>query len=376
MAVREDNFCPIWGKEGDDREDKVAFVNIRTEKGDLYSSYVYSPRAGGIFQADRLNLTKKYLQKLTPREKANLSYRIYRHNWNLGLLRPRDPQRRGDVCLGTLAGSASTDHILQVTEDAGTGGLLDQPPAEERLLSFVREWLWQQDHNQSDSRFLKAAAACATMSDYVEFKDAIRRNKWILQTGTIPDLQNIHFLEPHIVPLNLEARLWIEKQEREQGVGKQGFVAMSFDASLNSVYEHGFRLAIKAAGYEPHRIDDDPNHSDNLVDRILAAIRQSRFVVADFTCNAVQDEQGHTIYLDCGGVYYEAGFAYGKGIPVIYTCHQNVVDKLHFDIRQLNHLLWENKPDLARKLQARIERQFGRGPGVPHSAHREERHNE
>ena len=36
---------------------------------------------------------------LTSREKANLSYRIYRYNWDQGLLNPRDPQQpRLDIC--------------------------------------------------------------------------------------------------------------------------------------------------------------------------------------------------------------------------------------------------------------------------------------
>lgn len=353
-VANEAMSCPIWGET----TDPVRFSYTKQINGFPYSPLIYSPRAGGIYQAGPTNRILvsilEYLHTLTPRERANLSYRIYKHNWNMGLLRPRSPRNRQDVCLAILSDPAPLEGILQVTQEIGINGLLNQPPAEERLLSFVREWLWQQDHGQSNLPFLYAASACVTEIDYAEFTDALRHYQW-LRADTNPQ---------HIFP-NLAARLWVEQQERAQGSGKQGFVAMWFDEDLRSAYEHGFKQAIKAAGYDPRRIDDDPNHSDNLVDRILAEIRQSRFVVADFTCGMEENRQGNKIYLDRGGIYYEAGFAYGQGIPVIYTCRQDLVDKLHFDIRQLNHLLWKDEQDLARKLQARIESQFGRGPVVP-----------
>ena len=355
MVAIEMMPCPIWGGE---IGGQVHFL-AQNRYGDyIYSPLVYSPRAGGIFQAGPtdqiIDLILEYLHTLTPRERANLSYRIYKHNWNMGLLRPRSPRNRQNVCLAVLSGSTSTEGILPVTQKMGLDGLLNQPPAGERLLSFVREWLWQQDHGQSNLSFLYAASACVTEIDYAEFMDALRLYGWLRTDTDSPGSF-----------LNLAARQWVEQQEHEQGSGKQGFVAMWFDEDLRSAYEHGFNQAIKAAGYDPRRIDDDPNHSDNLVDRILAEIRQSRFVVADFTCGIEENKQGNKIYLDRGGVYYEAGFAYGQGIPVIYTCRQDLVGKLHFDIRQLNHLLWKDEQDLARKLQARIESQFGRGPVVP-----------
>ena len=69
------------------------------------------------------------------------------------------------------------------------------------------------------------------------------------------------------------------------------------------------------------------------------------FLVADFT----HGEGGAR-----GGVYFEAGFAYGLGIPVIYTCRADMVDKLHFDTRQYAHILWERSEDLRDALRNRI----------------------
>jgi hypothetical protein len=46
-----------------------------------------------------------------------------------------------------------------------------------------------------------------------------------------------------------------------------------------------------------------------------------------------------------GGVYYEAGFAHGLGKEVIWTCREDVIDHIHFDTRQYNHITW-NENDL------------------------------
>ncbi|MBZ0167218.1 MAG: nucleoside 2-deoxyribosyltransferase, partial [Candidatus Omnitrophica bacterium] len=55
------------------------------------------------------------------------------------------------------------------------------------------------------------------------------------------------------------------------------------------------------------------------------------------------------------GVYFEAGFAYGLGIPVIWCCREDNIKKLHFDTRQYNHLLWSNAKELKNKLISRIK---------------------
>ena len=135
----------------------------------------------------------------------------------------------------------------------------------------------------------------------------------------------------------------------------QCFVAMWFDDSMNEVYEKGFRAAIQAAGYTPLRIDQKPDLIGAIDDAIIAEIRRSRFVVADFTHGASGAR---------GGVYYEAGFARGLGLPVIFTCRKDMIDEAHFDTRQFNHILWEpeNPEDLRKQLTNRIEAAIGQGP--------------
>ena len=62
----------------------------------------------------------------------------------------------------------------------------------------------------------------------------------------------------------------------------QGFVAMWFDSSMDDAYRQGFEPAIRESGHTPLRIDRK-EHINKIDDEIIAEIRRSRFVVADFT---------------------------------------------------------------------------------------------
>ena len=133
------------------------------------------------------------------------------------------------------------------------------------------------------------------------------------------------------------------------------FVAMWFDDSMKDARENGFRPAVKAAGYTPSIIDEKPDLIGKIDDAIVAEIRRSRFIVADFT---------HGTTGARGGVYYEAGFAQGLGLPVIFTCRKDMIDKVHFDTRQFSHIVWENPEDLCKRLTDKIVASIGEGPNL------------
>ena len=130
------------------------------------------------------------------------------------------------------------------------------------------------------------------------------------------------------------------------------FVAMWFNCSLTDAWERGIEPAIRDVGYKPVRIDRK-EHLNKIDDEIIAEISKSRFVVADFTHGADGAR---------GGVYYEAGFAHGLNIPVIFSCKKDVMDKVHFDTRQYNHIVWETAGELRKKLTNRIAAVIGEGP--------------
>jgi len=127
-----------------------------------------------------------------------------------------------------------------------------------------------------------------------------------------------------------------------------GFVAMWFTDGMREIYDNAFAPAIRAAGYFPIRVDSI-EHIGRIDDEIISQIRRAKFLVADFT--------GHR-----AGVYFEAGFALGLGKPVIWTCRQDQIDQLHFDIRQYNCIVWDTSENLQTRLSTRISATIGDGP--------------
>ena len=154
-----------------------------------------------------------------------------------------------------------------------------------------------------------------------------------------------------ITEITPAGHLRYEELQARQPASAQGFVAMWFDETMRDAYIGGFEVGIRNAGYDPLRVDW-VEHVGKIDDEIISQIRRSRFVVADFTGQR-------------GGVYFEAGFALGLNLPVFWTCRQNQIDELHFDIRQFNCIDWTEPPELADKLQKRIEAVIGAGPLKP-----------
>lgn len=147
---------------------------------------------------------------------------------------------------------------------------------------------------------------------------------------------------------------------------KQAFVAMWFNTDENikeckynmqKVYTQAIEPAISQSKdkYTAMKIDCK-EHCNDINDEMIAEIRKSKFLIADLT--------GYR-----GGVYFEAGFAYGLGIPVIYTCNSNWLDTIkdntgkiiregvHFDLSHRNMILWDydNLDEFKNALRKRIE---------------------
>ena len=369
--------CPLWGEP--------LTISPITAEG-VY--LVYSPRAGGVYGLGRewgirarSGWCIDQLRQASCRQKANLSHWIYRQNLKSGLLRPPEatPESRHHVLdwgweANRLAAAPCLDPETVKAQYARTPSALD------RRLTLLNELLLQQDLPRPPDEtklhrvcrdyegFRAAAAATTSAAEELEFRKHIEAKGWAIFPS-----QHLHrtpqgkFIYPPAT-CTLDARMWVEEQLREHSRGQQVFVAMWFDECLKKeVYEGGFKQGIELAGYDAKRTDDDTLHSDKLDDRVMADIRQSHIVVADFTCEqftreGVDQPEG----LPNGNVHYEAGFAHGLGLPVIYTCHEDCKDYLRFDTRQINHIFWTDAADLARQLQARLEGQFGRGT-VQHS---------
>jgi hypothetical protein len=126
------------------------------------------------------------------------------------------------------------------------------------------------------------------------------------------------------------------------------FVAMSFSGAMRTLFDEAIQPAVRAARYEPFRIDRK-EHANSIDDEIIGGIRKSRFMVADFT------EQR-------AGVYFEAGLMMGLGRTVIWMCDKNELEKVHFDVRQRNFIDWDSVDDAKLRLYKRILAIEGEGP--------------
>ncbi|SPH24379.1 hypothetical protein DEA8626_03430 [Defluviimonas aquaemixtae] len=154
------------------------------------------------------------------------------------------------------------------------------------------------------------------------------------------------------IRLSPKGHLRLDKLEGENRESHRAFVAMWFSPEMKDTFTMGIKPAIERCGYQAIRIDD-VEHVGKIDDRIIAEIRRSRFVVADFTSEPNKPR---------GGVYFEAGFAYGLSIPVIWTCREDLISQVHFDTRQYNHITWATPEELAQKLENRILAVIGEGP--------------
>jgi hypothetical protein len=90
----------------------------------------------------------------------------------------------------------------------------------------------------------------------------------------------------------------LERSERNGADSVNGFIAMRFHETRNAAKD-AIKDAISNAGYVPVRLDE-VEHVNRIDDEIVARIRQSKFLVADFTDQS-------------NGVYFEAGFMLGLG---------------------------------------------------------------
>ena len=195
---------------------------------------------------------------------------------------------------------------------------------------------------------LQAASYCTDNREFAHLLGAMRGEEFLEQ----------HQSGNAAIRLTLNGYRRAQELQRAYSASTQAFVAMWFDDSMTKIYEQAIEPAIKEAGYVPARIDrgDHSEYNGEINDEIIAQIRASKFLVADFTTEPPENARG--------GVYYEAGFAHGLNKPVIFMCREDVIEEIHFDTRQYNHIVWKNDTmeDLKKRLKERIEATMGRGP--------------
>jgi hypothetical protein len=143
-----------------------------------------------------------------------------------------------------------------------------------------------------------------------------------------------------IYPFSIAVKGWVEIESQiAKNSLSQVFIAMRFHESTDLARD-AIKKAIRHSSLNPLRIDEK-EHINQISTEIQYEIKNSGLVIADVTG---QNQ----------GVYYESGYAMGLNIPVIWCCRSDEGDKLHFDTRQYNHILWRDEEDLYSRLKDRI----------------------
>lgn len=307
--------CPIWG----------AGSKVKCYVFNAIGSNVYwSARAGGAFSfSDSLEVCLSNYIK-TETDKIILSRWIFDQN-QLG----KNPQ----------IFSGNIESILQVGDISASDKLNRLLELHDILSERPSIGLWASgfviDNANEISALRQAGANLGTTIDY----------HWLRDAAVKEGLLEVHkYGRCNYTRLTPEGISRITHNERSSK-SHQAFVAMWFDGQMDSAYENAILEAVNATGHSAYRVDKDNSHSDQITNKILAEIKQSKFLIADFT---------HGPDGARGGVYFEAGYALGLGIPVLWLIRKDDVSKMHFDTNHYPHIVWETEKQLKEQLEAAI----------------------
>jgi nucleoside 2-deoxyribosyltransferase len=132
------------------------------------------------------------------------------------------------------------------------------------------------------------------------------------------------------------------------------FVAMAFDHNdTDSIFQQ-MKRTLGEIGVSVRRVDRI-EHNDDIDDRIILEIKQADFVIADLTYARPS-------------VYFEAGYAQGRPVPVVYTARKDHFQsrsddshgnfRVHFDLQMRNIIAWARPGDamFAKHLKTRVHK--------------------
>jgi len=205
----------------------------------------------------------------------------------------------------------------------------------------------------------KTICWCKNVNEFVSLVDEAKKLNHI-------DLLTIGN-EYHIRAITFSGRKYIETEDNINS--NKVFMAFHFTDEMKRQFEDTIKRAVSDASenkLEAIRVSSSTTDYDTKIDdELIAMIKSSKAVIADFTGNRT-------------AVYYEAGFAMGLGIPVIWTCKDSDIPKgeigygeftdekeikrfkkhidlLSFDTRQYPHIIWKDKEDLYKQVVNRLK---------------------
>lgn len=325
--------CPIWGTPAEG----LMLTND--------SWIIDSPRAGGRYTVTGTRFVT--VGKLIDDKKVLITL------WLVG-------QRSLGETVPSISDSLDIDSIRHPSVLQRADNLLKYINSQLSGISDVFEYSrWLPKPNQ---QMWKRYAEMLAWSASTELKELYYLLEFLENRGLIR-LPPSSVQSPHLAHiLTVSGHTYLAELGNRTIDSKQAFVAMWFNEETEDAYYKGIKPGIEDSGYIPRRIDKK-EHLNKIDDEIIAEIRRSKFLVVDLTeGEPVTRKDATTLGGTRGSVYYEAGFADGLDIPVIYTCRGDLHHRVHFDIRQYACILWDNPEDLRARLSKRISARFGDGP--------------
>ena len=110
---------------------------------------------------------------------------------------------------------------------------------------------------------------------------------------------------------------------------------MPFSEDFQNVYEFGIYPAVRNCGFICERVDET-HFTGDVLTRIRGGIEAADLVIADLT-------EGRP------NVYLEVGYAWGRGIPVIFVAKKG--ETLHFDVSTHRCVFYGNFRQFAKDLE-------------------------
>ncbi len=354
--VQRENTCLIWGTECQDKHQETATITV-----------LDSPRAGGSYTIDKDAIPELRQMYVEFDDTGTGDGHADKFRARLTTLLVRERQLGNDlpkITASTIAEAKSASRaqmderltnllrfLIDNTANAGQPiGIAD--PEE------TQDWDYGPEHElaKRTGAFALSHSESTNAMEMEYLMDSLTARGFVekgsqLQTGySAYGSTGTGFL----CRVTTDGYSVIESLQSERTLD-QCFVAMWFNDKTNPLYDIAIAPAVEAAGYRPLRVDRQVNFLGKIDDQIIAEIRRSKFIIADFT----HGEDGAR-----GSVYYEAGFAHGLDIPVIFTCRKDQIDDLHFDTNHFLHLSWsaDAPEELIEPLKSRIAANIGLGP--------------
>lgn len=180
---------------------------------------------------------------------------------------------------------------------------------------------WMKDKNEFEILYKKAIS-----KGYIESDEKIvKSHKMPLFTNFTYD--GLEYLES----------IELDPNKHLDGI----FVAYNFTDEMHKIFETNVKDVIEELGFKYVKVDQNTTkHDEKITDEIISKLKSARTIIADFTNNSTN-------------VYFEAGYAMGLKIPVVWTCKDG--HQFSFDTAQFPHIIWKDGKDLGRKVKERLE---------------------